>query len=386
MVAFNKLLNVFVFALAIATLYFAITLKEQRKVITSQRLELAQALNQISKTIGNEVATSVLNTGLEAAKDTVEGKAAKAAKDESLAKVVSLSEGVVTQKDNLASCVVNMGQTLGIAESKLNLSGLKGLDKEETDNQMEVVNTAVTAVADRTTAVNKAVLTWSEALGKPLNRTDLSSVDNYEESLTVVGDTLTEFNERHAKFISSLQETMGKIEEFEWSFSPAEFAITDRYEAAFTSMQKDLTAINTELVKVTELTETVEAKNVEISTLTETVETRDSSIIKLGVELTDLGTMKIKLEEQLKNYTSVAGFDPNVVGTIIGVNPKFGFVVTSLNKKETGIGQKMFIRRGDKYIGSVEVRSLTEERSLADILVGSEKIEVGDVIFFKASK
>ena len=368
MVAFNKLLNVFVFALAIATLYFAITLKEQRKVIASQRLQLAQALNQISKDVGREVATDTLNTAVDQEK------------------VVETVDALFKQKDSLASCVVNMGQSLGIAESNLNLSELKGMDKEATDKQMEVVQASVTAVAERATTVNKAVLGWSEALGKPLNRTDLSSVDNFQGSLTVVGEAVTEINQRHAKFIESLQATMGNIKEFEWTFSPAEFAITDRYEAAFTSMESDLTKINTELAKVNELTEVVETKSGEIEELTSSVEERDASIVKLGVELTDLGNMKTKLEEQLKNYTNVAGFDPNVVGEIIGVNPKFGFVVTSLNKKETGVGQKMFIRRGSKYIGSVEVRTLTEENSLADVLIGSEPILVGDVIFFKSSK
>ena len=368
MVAFNKLLNVFVFALAIATLYFAITLKEQRKVIASQRLQLATALNTISKDVGSAVATNSLNKAI----------------DEE--KVVELVSAVVNQKDGLAECVVNMGQTLGINESKLDVAKLKGLDKEETDSSMEAVKASVVAVAERASTVNKAVLGWSEALGKPLNKTDLSSVDNFQGSLTVVGEAVTEINERHAKFIVSLQSTMESIKEFEWSFSPAEFAITDRYEEAFLSMSKDLTQINQNLAKVNELTEVVETKNIEITDLTSTVENRDVVIKKLGVELTDLGNMKVKLEEQLKNYTNVAGFDPNVVGEIIGINPKFGFVVTSLNKKETGVGQKMFVRRGTKYIGSVEVRTLTENNSLADVLVGSEPIKVGDTIFFKSSK
>jgi uncharacterized protein YoxC len=368
MVAFNKLLNVFVFILAIATLYFAITLKEQRKVIASQRLQLAEALNTISKDVGKEVGTETLLAAIDQEK------------------VVETVNGVVNQKDSLADCVADLGKTLGLAEDELKVAELKGLDKAVVDERMASIKDSVNAVAKRTSDVNKAVMGWSEALGKPLNLTDLSSVDNYSGSLETVSQAVAGLNERHATFVESLQETIGNIDEFEWSFSPEEFAITDRYKEAFASMASDLEKINEHLAKVNELKEVVETKNIEIEDLNTSIQDRDQTIEKLGVELTDLGNMKVKLEEQLKNYTNVAGFDPNVVGKIIGVNPEFGFVVTSLNKKETGVGQKMFIRRGDRYIGTVEVRSLTEDNSLADIMVGSEPIEVGDIIFFKSGK
>lgn len=368
MVAFNKLLNVFVFALAIATLYFAISLKEQRKVMASQRLELAKALNTISKDVGREVATNTLNT----------------AEDED--KVVELVSTVVKQKDGLADTMVTMGQTLGIDESKLDASKLKGLDKDEVDSAMDVIKASVTEVADRDEAVNTAILSWADVLGEPLNKSDLSSLDNYKESLTVVGDAVAKSNQRHTEFVDSLQSTLNSIDEFEWSFSPAEFAITDRYQDAFNSLKKDLSKINLKLAKVNELNEIIENKDVEITGLNTTIADRDEVIKKLETELTDITNMKVKLEEQLKNYTNVAGYDPNVVGKVIGINPEFGFIVTSLNKNQTGVGQQMFVRRGSDYIGTVEVKSLTDDNSVADVLVGSKPIKVGDKIFFKSSK
>ncbi len=366
MVAFNKLLNVCVFILAIATLYFAISLKKERKIVVSQRAELAVALNKISE----QTDTAVSVADLEQAQGEEQ--------------IVDGVEKVITQKDSLADCVVAMGKTLGIDESKLDNSELKGLDQEIVDSRIELVNTSVSQIASRVTAINKSILSWSESLGTPLNASELRSVDNYKASLTTVGEALVLGQSKVDSYVEELKDSMNKIDQYEWTFSGEEFALNDRYKSAFTSFKSDLEGINTSLASVNDLKDVITTKEDEITELNVTVDSRNDEIKGKEHSIVNLQSLKEKLEDQLKKYTAVAGFDSNIMGTVVSVNKQLGFIVTDLSESETGIGMKMFVRRGEAFIGSVVVANTDESNSTADIEAIVSDIQIGDVVFFKA--
>ncbi len=366
MVAFNKLLNVCVFILAIATLYFAISLKKERKIVVAQRSELAIALNKISDQTDSTVSVKDL--------EQAQGEE----------QIVAGVEKVITQKDSLADCVVAMGKTLGIDESKLDSSELKGLDQDIVDSRIELVNTSVDQISTRATAVNKSILSWSESLGAPLNASELRSVDNYEESLSTVGEALVAGQSKVNSYVEELKDSMTKVDQYEWTFSGEEFALNDRFKSAFDSFKSDLEVINRDLASVNDLKDVITAKEDEITELTDSVDFRNEEIRNKEHSIGTLQSLKEKLEDQLKKYTAVAGFDPNVTGSVVSVNAKLGFVVTDLSETDTAAGMKMFIRRGQDFVGSVVVANTDESNSTADIESSVTDIQVGDVVFFKA--
>jgi uncharacterized phage infection (PIP) family protein YhgE len=169
-------------------------------------------------------------------------------------------------------------------------------------------------------------------------------------------------------------------------------------EVALTNAQSNLKAKTTDLDKIadeiqekqTELT-TLEAKLAELLG-NETIDTIQQKIETLSQEIASLETDKenaTKEHEVAKGKigaleSTVAslrrasaernkGISQNALeGTVIATNQDYGFAVVNIgqNRGLTG-GSKLIVKRGDQRIGTLNVSSISANRTVADIEAGS---------------
>lgn len=369
MVALNKLLNVFIFILAIASVYFSMKLHNERTVIVADRGRLLETIETIASSTGRGV-NGDFNT-----EDTQ-----KAA--------VEAVASVLKQKDALADTIASVGKGVKIADGLLDTTDLKGTDEEAMKVSATAIVKAAQDIAARDEKIVKRIQAWGEELGAPVNIDQLASLDGCEKPLTEVQTALFDMKSKGDVFVTTLQEGMGKIGNYEWSYSPDELTLASEFKSALEKYKADMSTISEQLGSVRSLEETIETKDGEITELKVTVKERNTEIVDFKSSLAQKEKQVVELDTKLKEYTEFGRLDPSVIGEVVSVNKEYGFVVTNLNEKKTRVNQTMYVRRGEQYIASVLISAVDDNSSVAEILPSLKEgdVQVGDKIIFTTGK
>ncbi len=365
MVALNKLLNILIFGLAIATVYFANTLHKQRTVILKDKSQLMTTVETIAGSTGRSVEGD-FNT------------------EETQKSAVDAVKAVVSQKDYLADAIVNVGKGAKIAGGTLVVDELKGTDEEVMKSRAGAIVKAAQDIAGRDKKIIERIQAWGEELGAPVNVDQLGSLEGCDKPLTDVQTALSDLKAKSNVFVDAMKGGMDNLSNYEWSFAADELTLASEFKSALNKFKADMEGISKKLASVQKLEGTIEEKNGEITELTETIEARNNEITKLQDDAVAAQKLIAKQEETIKEYTTLGTLDPNVTGEVTSVNSEFGFIVTNLGKEKIRPNVKMYIRRGEDYVASVLVSTVDKEASVAEILPELKEgtIQVGDKVIF----
>ncbi len=369
MVMFNKLLNVVIFGLAIATVYFAYTLHGQRTIILADKAQLINSVEAVAEITGRDI----------------DGDFNKKEVQE---EVESAVEEIVDQKSSLAGTIVAIGKGVKIASKKLDVESLNGVDLEAQKVTEEQIVAAAKSIGARDEKIMKRIQAWGEEFGAPVNIDQLSSEKKCEKPLTEVQTALTELKATGEVFVTAFKEGKDNLDNYEWSFSSEELDLASERRVALNKFKEDMAGISKKLESVNELEGVIETKDGEIAELKDGLQSRADEIKKMAEIVTENQVTIDKLQATLKEYTTRGVLDFSVIGEVVSVNKEFGFIVTDLGKEKTRVDEKMYIRRGDEYVASVLITAVEKEQSVADILpdLKMSEIQKGDKIIFTSGK
>lgn len=369
MVMLNKLLNFSIFVLAIVSVYFSVKLHNERTVIVADRGKLLETVETIASSTERGVKGDFNTEDVQAA--TVEAVAS-----------------VLKQKNDLADTVVSVGKGVKIADGLLVANDLKGTDEEAMKASAAAIIKAAQDIATRDEKIVKRIQAWGEELGAPVNVDQLADVEGCDKPLTEIQTALFDMKSKGDIFVSTIQEGMGKITNYEWSYSPDELTLASEFKAALEKYKADMSTISTQLASVRTLEETIETKDGEIAELKGSVKERNAEIVDFKASIATSKKQIEDLDKRLKEYTTLGILDPSVIGEVVSVNKEYGFVVTNLGKEKTRVDEKMYVRRGGEYIASVLISAVEKDSSVAEILPTMKEgdVQVGDKVIFTTGK
>jgi hypothetical protein len=369
MVMFNKLLNIVIFGLAIATVYFSVELKKQRQVVLADKAQLISSVEGIAAITGRDIEGD-FNTE-------------KVQND-----VKTAVEEVVEQKSSLAGTLVAVGKGVNVPKSKLDVEGLNGIDIEAQKAAESQVILAAKSIGKRDEKIMKRIQAWGEEFGAPVNIDQLASEKKCEKPLTDVQTALTELKSTSEVYVSAFKEAKGNLTNYDWSFTAEELDLASERDGALSKFKKDMTGISKKLDSVNKLEGVITTKDGEISELNDVLKSRAEEVKRMAEIITENQAVIKKQDERIKEFTDLGILDPSVIGEVISVNEEFGFIVTNLGKEKTRVNEKMYIRRGDEYVASVMITAVTKEQSVADILpeLNLGEVKKGDKIIFREGK
>ncbi len=366
MVMLNKLLNLATFALAIATLFFAIKLHEYRTVLKGDRDRLVATMAEVEK----------------ATKRNLEIEDYKA--EEAQPKIIKAVAETTAQKELLADAVVLVGEAAEVDPEKLTVADLKSTTNETIFNRVQGIVAATKENTDRSNAIARKIQSWgNDLLGTSVNIRSLKANNSYETSLSKVEDAIIDMKSRGNYFVKTLKSCMDNVEGYEWSFSPEELDLVTEYKGASEKMLQDMKNISKKLKTVTDLQETIQMKDLEIENRDKEIATRNEELASLKKLKAETDEKLKKSQEKLKEYEDNADLDKTVIGKVNWFNKEFGVIETNLGKKQVRIGLEMYVRRGTEYIGTVRIFRLKDKSSMADVLTSGVDIQPGDSIIFK---
>ncbi|MBN2640403.1 MAG: hypothetical protein JXR78_01985 [Victivallales bacterium] len=382
----NRLVNIVILLLAIATFTMSFLLYQKREQLVKGWEKMSKAVSSTSATLdkGSNTATSAKLTP-----DAL-GHTKYHELDSLLPDLNKQADMVITQRDTLSDSLVSAAKTLELPnvpeKAKLN----------EVASSADAARQTVSAI-EQFNNINNNVLNQVSSMGGKIGArvsvnqlkgndavANIGKVSSAVNALKTKSDTLSKSFSDVAKVVggnsnfndsayrNSANSTISKTREMKKRH--------DTYKRDLDNTQSQLANARKEL----------EANKKEI-----TKQTRQIASLERKIE---------RLESQmgLKTTTeAIAPSDPKLLkmlkGKVIDVNSKWDFVVLSIgsnttveqNKVNIPLNQDMIVVRGlneatPEYVGKVKIVQINDNCSIANIIPESEgkKVQIGDTVYF----
>ncbi|MGL4854515.1 MAG: hypothetical protein ACRC37_04605, partial [Lentisphaeria bacterium] len=221
----------------------------------------------------------------------------------------------------------------------------------------------------------------------PVSAGQLKSVSEFQKPLANIKDALSEMKSKGEVIVDGVKVAIGKVSNFEWDFSADELSLSSEYKSALEKFQSDMEKISVVIGSMKKLEDTIKEKDGEIADRDEIINNRNEALEKIRGEIAELREDHAKVNEKLKEYEAL-NLDTTLIGSVTAVNKEFGFIILDLGKGQVQNGLQMYIRRGEKYVATVEIIGVQESSSLAEVRAELNKGEVlvGDKVIFTTTK
>ncbi len=396
----NIVLSVLVLIMAAASAAAAFMLFQKRALIVDGWSKLTTAIHQTAEIMDR-------NSGTNVARDLSAEALAHAnyeSLDPVLGKLKTQAQQLVAERDALAESVRRIGQAVG-AKNLPKLAELTGIatSKAATD---DIIN-GVGDFKNRRDAVINQVVNISRKVNAQINANELrngnvSSINNAFRSLdnriTAIRGQFSKY-EANARSVGSVTGASG----LNFSESAYQNSLNKVLTSAKT-MKSNLDSTKSNLSKtqkeLASAQNTIRQRNGQIETLKSTIARKDTNIKELRKALGLEPTEELKLWD-----AGSPEAQRMVMGKVIEINRKFGFIAINLGKNtivKQPVGKKLLdvnpmlapgmtmlvaanANSPDvKYIGKIKLVTVDSDCSIAECidLSPDEKIAVGNDVFF----
>ena len=250
---------------------------------------------------------------------------------------------------------------------------------------------------------NKLVVTLQDQGLKTFNVLEVTRADlkATKQKLTETEDVLTKTQVELAETKTKLRDTEAELASTKTKLAAAE-AERDAQKAALVDMRKKISEAlgGVPIPEGEDPTKAIETIKEQIATMASKVKEQEATIVGLEKSKAEMETVIVGLNaEKQKNETEIAvkgkvikKFEKNIMdkglkGTVMAVNPGWGFCVLSTGDKQGAAANKvMIVARGGKAIGKVRITSVEANQSIADILtstfVRGQYVQPGDEVIY----
>ena len=387
----NVILSILILILAVASAVFSFLLYEKRAQLLTGWEKMAAAVNQTALEMDKGSGTKV---GAELTPEALNHKNF-AELDSRLPKLAEQARQLITERDMLADAVRRIGSIielspLGTEEQFRELVSAK-------TNTDDVV-AGVTAFRNRRDQLVKAVEATAKRAGLTLDGAALRNGD--------VNRAFKPFDDKIASILAQFQGYQTTLKAIavvvgapvpnfdEQHFSESLKQISDAVNGLKNKLNETTRQLQEATRKIASLEQTVRSKDEEIGRKNEEAKKLNAQINQLKVLL------GLKVEDVIPELWAPGSPEARqaVVGKVIEVNRKFGFVAIDLGSNtvvEQAFGNKTakinpkiengmlmrVARNQDEYVATIRLTNVSGDCSIGEPLPDGKSIEVGDTVF-----
>jgi hypothetical protein len=360
MAGFNKVLNIFIFLLAIVALVFGILLFERRTELRERADMTGKTLASIVETLDRDSGTKYqdrihMNAGLADPNDptkqwtggTLGWENFHHLKDPAggfqqfqsiLDEAKKQASDVLAQRNELGNALVSVAGTL---EKELDPTQFYVVSDESYKEPIEELGDYVKQVHDREMTIIQKVEASALSINHPIEKDILKSFDEYERVLNEFTTNVENLNKRAGDYADTLSKAPAVITEYDFQMNP------DRVKSE-TEYQNELNQLLTDFAGINE-------------------------------KLNELAKTKIQLEEtkkQLEEYDicerkNQQGGGPLITqqGKVLKVNYEHNYVIINLGARHNLVPNvELKVARDSEFVCKVYVSRVLDDHSVCEIL------------------
>ena len=404
MAGLNKVLNILIFLLAGASVFFGFQLFKKREELRKRGDKMARFIIDISRTLDEGTGTNYQKNLVFKRLEVEKGKPGYNPNNAKvslwhnnynhlssvLEPVKEQTVKVVAERDQLANTLSQLAANLEVPNAD-EFPADKFMDiKTYNDKDTQLAEIAK-KIAARDNALVAQIADSADVMGQSIETSALLNLDDYSTPLSDFGSMVKKLKERSDTYASSIKEV---CDIFGIS-SPS--LDGDDYTAALDTVKTEMQGQKDDLDQTKADLESTKEK---LTAANDKIENQVKEIAGLNLKVKDL-------KEKLANFVDVTkpqdekelNLKLKLEGKVVRVNKKWGFVVINLgqnNKMIVGLKEKstktvpleedvtMDVARGPKFMGKIHIVKVAENCAIGDIIPESTtgEIKPGDKVFF----
>jgi predicted nucleic acid-binding Zn-ribbon protein len=372
----NKIVNILVLILAIASAVLAFMLFSKKDQILKGWKDMAQEINKTAK---------ILDTG---STETVSSKLANIGNHKQIENLKALAaldkqaKAVVDQRDALAEGIKEIATKL-VAGSETEVADLQDI-KKYADGKTEVMG-KIDNVVKRNNAIVAGVVATAKSVGVTLDPSALKS-EGYINQLQVFKSKVDTVQSRHDKFESHIKNVADILGQSSPSLSGSSYASELKSHADSVTEFKE---------KFDKTEEALTTTKQELADARKSIEDKDNKIAETSKQLEDQTKKCARLEKEIAiirgdDGGNVAAIIPQgatealkrLKGKVVEINDKWNFVVIDLGKKSK-YSQSLGMIKGKEKFHEVDAPLPDNENMIVARSLGKENELIGKIKIVK---
>ena len=413
MANFNRFLIIIITILALAAAVMSYFLFERRNEFRNRATDLSESVEKIVQKLDNESGTELrqkitFNPAVSEEGIPESGSLSWKNYNQDPQKYNTLLEQaenfagkINSQKNFLGDEFAQVGFDLGIPVEDLSTKTFK--ETKTPENYKAAANRIsrlAQAMGERSSALIQTLENTSNVIGYSL---DTDRLNERVEETTKEGDTIArgfkyedplngyrgaiiDINTRCSDYASALASLTENVTAHDWSVSTENLKSNDDYGQALTTLQKDMSEIDSKLTELKQKRKQVQELEEENAALKE--ELAESEVEKEKVEQLKAKLRKARAQKRITDEPGKAGQDAEdsqLRGEtrVVKVNPDWNYVIINAGEGKIKEGATLAVGRDGEFIAQVKVTKVTPTIAVADILPETQKgkIQKNDRIY-----
>ena len=391
MAAFNKVLNILIFLLAIVALVFGYLLYERRNELRQRGDMLAKTVADVTSTLDRDSGTKYsdgvhvnpLPDPIDPTKQwglgTLGWENFHAKKDAAggfgdfkliLDKVSTQAREIQEQRNFLGDALVSVSGTL---EKEMDAASFQTVSDKGYEAPVTELNEYVKKVHDREMTIMQNIEAAALSISHPIEKDILKNFDDYERVLGDFGTNVENLNKRAGDYADTLSKAPTVITEYDFQMNQDRVKTETDYQNELNQLLTDFAGINEKLNELARTKIQLEETKKQLEEYITALEDAQDNIKTLETRLANIEAQLEIVQRNLEICESRTGSDKNPTltsnGKVVKVNYEHNYVIINIGARNNLVPNvELKVARDKEFICKIYVSRVMDDFAVCEIL------------------